>query len=167
MPHFRTILMAHDFSPHAQAALDHACELAALTNSKLHLVHCIVEPILAYPATLGGMAPAPSYGAELMVETRRVADASLAEIAGSIDRECQCHVVLGAPAGAICEAAQKLGADLIVMGTHGRTGIAHVFLGSVAERTLRHAPCPVLAVPATQTEKEPAEAEEPVALAPA
>jgi universal stress protein A len=55
-------------------------------------------------------------------------------------------VVSGAPATAICETAEKIGADLIVMGTHGRTGIAHVFLGSVAERTIRHAPCPVLTV---------------------
>ena len=46
----------------------------------------------------------------------------------------------------ICESARELGADLIVMGTHGRTGLQHVFLGSVAERTLRNAPCPVLTV---------------------
>jgi nucleotide-binding universal stress UspA family protein len=55
------------------------------------------------------------------------------------------HVVEGtAISDAICDVAEKLDADLIVMGTHGRTGLAHVFLGSVAERTLRNACCPVL-----------------------
>jgi nucleotide-binding universal stress UspA family protein len=152
MTRFRTILLAHDFSPHAQAALDRATELVALTGARLHLVHCVVEPILAYPASVGGMAPVPSYGAELMAETRRAAETSLMEIAGRLDFNCECHVVPGAPATAICETARKLSADLIVMGTHGRTGIAHVFLGSVAERTLRQAPCPVLVVPATETE---------------
>ncbi len=55
---------------------------------------------------------------------------------------------------AICDAAEKLEADLIVMGTHGRTGLAHVFLGSVAERTLRNACCPVLAVRAPEERTE-------------
>lgn len=166
MIRFRTLLLAHDFSPHAQAALEYAREVAALTGAKLHLVHSIVEPVIAYPAAVGGIAPVASYGADLMAETRRAAEVSLAGIAGSLDGECECHVVSRAPATAICEAATKLGADLIVMGTHGRTGLAHVFLGSVAERTLRHAPCPVLVVPATGVETESNSDMEPLVPAP-
>ncbi len=145
---FRTILLAHDFSPPAQAALGYACELAALTGARLHLVHSVVEPVTAFPASVGGIVPVASYGEDLMAATS-AAEASLAEIARTLEMECEWHAVPGTPATAICEMATKLGADLIVMGTHGRTGIAHMLLGSVAERTLRHAPCPVLAVPAT------------------
>jgi nucleotide-binding universal stress UspA family protein len=56
------------------------------------------------------------------------------------------EVATGDPANAIVQAAQDLGVDLIVMATHGRTGLQHVFLGSVAEKVIRHAPCPVLAI---------------------
>ena len=70
--------------------------------------------------------------------------------------EIHCHVVEGTGiADAIRESAEKLGADLIVMGTHGRTGLAHVFLGSVAERTLRNAHCPVLVVQADAEDEKP------------
>lgn len=63
----------------------------------------------------------------------------------------EAHVLEGtSPSERIRELASKLGSDLIVMGTHGRTGLAHVFLGSVAERTLRRAPCPVLCVQAPE-----------------
>ena len=67
----------------------------------------------------------------------------------------EAHVVEAAGiAEAICDAAETFGADLIVMGTHGRTGLAHVFLGSAAERTLRQAPCPVLTVRAPAEEEQ-------------
>lgn len=77
-----------------------------------------------------------------MKSLREVAE-GLPSLRGSVEL----HVVEGAGvAEMIGEVAESLGADLIVMGTHGRTGLAHVFLGSVAERTLSRAPCPVLTV---------------------
>lgn len=72
-------------------------------------------------------------------------------IAATVPGKLQPHVAVGsAVADLIRQTAAELGADLIVMGTHGRTGLAHVFLGSVAERTLRRAPCPVLTVQASE-----------------
>jgi nucleotide-binding universal stress UspA family protein len=60
---------------------------------------------------------------------------------------CQTRLLEGGPALEIVRRAQETGADLIVVGTHGRTGIAHAVLGSVAERVVRHSTCPVLTVP--------------------
>jgi universal stress protein A len=142
---YTTILVAHDFSRSAGAALDHACGLAELTGAALHLVN-VVEPVIAYPPVVGGIVPSAGYGTEMIVQSRRAAETSLAQIAAEVGPDCEYHIVTGSPATALCEAAEKLRADLIVMGTHGRTGLAHVLLGSVAERTLRRAPCPVLTV---------------------
>jgi nucleotide-binding universal stress UspA family protein len=61
------------------------------------------------------------------------------------------HLVQAEPAKAITETAAREKFDLIVMGTHGRSGLAHLALGSVAERVVRHAPCPVLTVPRPKT----------------
>jgi nucleotide-binding universal stress UspA family protein len=71
------------------------------------------------------------------------AEESLRAIAGE---DAEVHVSEGLPTDAICRVASRLHADLIVMGTHGREGLSHLLLGSVAERTLRRAPCPVLTV---------------------
>jgi nucleotide-binding universal stress UspA family protein len=67
--------------------------------------------------------------------------------AGAAGVACRTKMVEGLPATEIVQRAREIGADLIVIGTHGRRGIAHVVLGSVAERVVQHAPCPVLTVP--------------------
>ncbi|MFT5526746.1 MAG: nucleotide-binding universal stress UspA family protein, partial [Pirellulaceae bacterium] len=89
-----------------------------------------------------------------MLDVRNGAAASLHDVASEIQKfpgKIDTHVLEGGKIDAeICDVAEKLDADLIVMGTHGRTGLAHVFLGSVAERTLRTAPCPVLTVKAPE-----------------
>ena len=151
---FRTILVAHDFSKHAREALEHARELAKVTGADLHLLHALVEPIVVFPPAVPGAAAAAVQGAELMLESRRAAEASLAAIERGLGTECQSHLAVGSPVAAICEMAGELGADLIVMGTHGRTGLVHMLLGSVAERTLRRAPCPVLTVRSIDEEGE-------------
>jgi nucleotide-binding universal stress UspA family protein len=146
---FQTFVVPYDFSEHSRAALQMAIDLAQRFESDLHLVHVIQPPALAYAAYgVPGMA-APPVG---MLELREIAESALSEVAASVESECarvQTHVVESASIpDAICEVAGKVGADLIVMGTHGRTGLAHAFLGSVAERTLRRAPCGVLTVQA-------------------
>lgn len=82
------------------------------------------------------------------------ARAHLEGVAGAIEGAAGgvgVHVIRShAPARGICDAAREIGADWIVMGTHGRTGLAHVFLGSVTERTLRDAPCPVISTRAEE-----------------
>lgn len=152
MSDYRTFVVAYDFSDHAQAALVAAVDLGRRLAADLHLVH-VIRP-LSYAYGLGaygtGAVPPPVD----MAGVREGAVESLRRVIGGIENapgKLEPHVVEGAAiADAIREAAERLNADLIVMGTHGRTGLAHVFLGSVAERTLRRAPCPVLTVQAPE-----------------
>jgi universal stress protein A len=149
---FQTFVVPYDFSEHSRAALQMAIDLAQRFESDLHLVHVIQPPTLAYAAYGVPGATAPTPLPVGMLELREIAESALSEVATSIEGECprvKTHVVESASIpDAICDVAKKVSADLIVMGTHGRTGLAHAFLGSVAERTLRRAPCAVLTVQA-------------------
>ena len=147
---FQTFVVPYDFSEHSRAALQMASDLAQRFESDVHLVHVIQPLTLAY-AAYGG--PETTVAAPVgMLELREIAESALSEVAAQVEGACarvEMHVVESASIpDAICEVAGKVGADLIVMGTHGRTGLAHAFLGSVAERTLRRAPCAVLTVQA-------------------
>jgi len=148
MAEFQTFVVPYDFSEHARAALQMACDLAKRFESSIHLLHVIQPPSLAYLA-YGGAGTTVSEPVA-MLELHQVAESALREVAAEAERVCadvEAHVVESPSIpDAIRELAEKVGADLIVMGTHGRTGLAHAFLGSVAERTLRRAPCAVLTV---------------------
>ncbi|HKA13922.1 MAG TPA: universal stress protein [Myxococcota bacterium] len=148
MAEFQTFVVPYDFSEHARAALRMATDLARRFESRIHLLHVIQPPSLAYLAYGGAGTTVAEPVA--MLELHQVAESALGEVAASIEGEgprVEAHVVESASIPeAICEFAEKVAADLIVMGTHGRTGLAHAFLGSVAERTLRRAPCAVLTV---------------------
>jgi nucleotide-binding universal stress UspA family protein len=130
----KTILAAVDFSEPSQQALDAAVSMAAAFDATLHVVHVFELPIPA-------VSPY-----EVAIPEAYLADA--AAHAGSKGARVETHLGEGPAARSICRTAEEIGADLIVMGTHGHTGIKHLVLGSVAERTLRHAPCAVLAVKA-------------------
>jgi universal stress protein A len=147
---FQTFVVPYDFSEHSRAALQTAVDFARRFESDLHLVHVIQPPALAYDA-YGGPGTTAAAPVSLL-ELREAAETALREVAASVEgesRSLEMHVVESASIpDAIHEVAEKVGADLIVMGTHGRTGLAHVFLGSVAERTLRRSPCAVLTVQA-------------------
>jgi len=134
------IVLADDFSRPAGHARDAAVELARAFGTGLHLVHAI---------NLG----APGVGAAEVAEPGRLFDLaySLAktrvdEFAESTDVPVTMDVAAEAPVPAICSAAEEHKAPLVVVGTHGRTGVGRALLGSVAERTMRHAPCSVLVV---------------------
>ncbi len=148
MSDYNVIVVPYDFSDHARAALDEAANLCRRLGSELHLVHILLSPIYTY-----SFAYAPEAAAVVppidMTEVRDSALKSLQELAGEIDlpSKVEAHVHEGASiAETLRDCVVGLNGDLIVMGTHGRTGLAHAFLGSVAERTLRTAPCPVLTV---------------------
>jgi nucleotide-binding universal stress UspA family protein len=143
MSRFHSILVAIDFSDHSRAALDLAIDLAREAQATVHLLH-------AYEIPLGTIPP---YGVavpeSLLGQVRDAAARRLEKAAHRVQEAglpCERHVVHGAPAEVIVETARTIGADLVVLGTRGLTGIKHALLGSVAERTVRTAPCPVLTV---------------------
>ncbi len=142
MTTIRTILVPTDFSTHADRALGYAADLAkTIGGVKLEVVHVYQAPLveltpyhLALPmSVLEGVRDA----AREQLEERR-------EKLASAGVEADARLSEGIAAEAIVAAATDLNADLVVMGTRGHTGLKHVLLGSVAERTVRHAACPVL-----------------------
>ena len=139
----KRILVPTDFSGHADAALDYAIELAAPLGATVGLLHVIEDPLAA------GMWSSELYSAEIVgLQINLTKDAeerlrrTVAEAGSPLVTEHE--VRTGRAASTIVEVAAETKADLIVMGTAGRTGVAHVFMGSVAERVVRTAPCPVL-----------------------
>ena len=148
----RRILFPTDFSAPSMAAFEHAERLAADTNAELIALHVFGLP--DYWGTGGSDSDLDKKSLAKLQELRpKIADVNMT------------HVTHGGQAGAvICWMAEKRECDLIVMGTHGRTGLANVIMGSVAGYVMRHARCPVLTV-RMQAENE-APLPEPVALTP-
>src|SRR5688572_22452480 len=137
---FKKILCAVDFSAYSRAALDLALEMAG-AGATLTLAH-VVEPMIWFPET--GLEY-QGVRASLLEE----ADKALAEWKADAERrgggaDIGVERLEGTPWERIVHVSQEGGFDLIVVGTQGRTGIRHVLLGSVAERIVRHAHCPVL-----------------------
>lgn len=146
MAGFRKILVPTDFSTHASRALEIAIDLAKTFKAKLHLLHC-------YQINVGAISP---YGLVIPESfDRDIREAASRQLAQWSDRvaaqkvEVEAEVSPIFPSEAIASTAERINADLIVMGTRGLSGIKHVVLGSVAERTVRIASCPVLTVKAT------------------
>jgi universal stress protein A len=141
----KRILVPTDFSDPSGEALATAMTLARGAGGTLDLVHVAVEASFALPPPID-VATVPIDMAKVMervtdglrAEETRVREAGLA---------CESAVLIGRPDAEIVSRATATGAELIVMGTHGRSGLAHALLGSVAERVVQHAPCPVLIVP--------------------
>jgi universal stress protein A len=141
--HFRRILVPLDFSPHSDAALALAIELAKESGAELHLVHAYELPAAVTMAYGVAIPQAVWDGVQEAAVTRLEEGRKRAAAAGL---EASTHLATAPAADAIANAAETFRADLIVMGTRGLTGLKHVLLGSVAERTIRNAPCPVLTV---------------------
>lgn len=141
VPPVREIVVATDFSESAQAALRIARDYARRFGARLHLLH------VGWPgADLASPPLLRRLEAELAPEVRVVT-----------------AIESGSPAARIVEYAERHGADLIVLGTHGRTGVTRALLGSVAEHVVRTAPCPVLTVPLRSRRTKPVEPDEPPA----
>jgi nucleotide-binding universal stress UspA family protein len=139
----RIILVPTDFSEHADHALDYAAELAAQLDATIHLVHAITI------ATMGVPEIGVAYSAITIESTTKHAQSELdARAARYRDRVslAPVRIEVGDARDVIDRAAERVGADLIVMGTHGRRGIRRALLGSVAESVVRSASCPVLTI---------------------
>jgi nucleotide-binding universal stress UspA family protein len=143
MKRTRRIFHATDFSDASRPALAKALELAKQDRAELLLLHVLVPP----SPFLGNKLPS-SY-LDLQARARRDAERRLA---AAVDRaneggvRVQAKLIAGAPAEEILRVARRWHPDLIVIGTRGRTGLGRIFMGSVAERVLQRASCPVLTV---------------------
>ena len=139
---FQRIMCATDFSDTAEAAWEAACELARVHRAELVLVHVFTEPPIYPEVAAASVLTAWEESRRWVTREleRRVADAEA--------RGLRARAVLEtgtAPEGIVDTAAEHH-ADLIVIGTHGRTGLERILLGSVAERVVRTAPCAVLTI---------------------
>jgi nucleotide-binding universal stress UspA family protein len=138
------ILAPTDFSELSQQGLRSALELAETFGGKLLLLHVVEPP----PYPVEGIVPS-NLGATLLDDLERQASTDLAQMLPEAQRskvEVTRRVVVGIPYRKIVEVAEEEKSDLIVMTTHGRTGLSHLVMGSVAEKIVRTAPCPVLTI---------------------
>lgn len=144
MIELKKILLPTDFSDNSNQALDYASALAQKFDAEIHLLHVLQDLIALIPEP--GVALIPG---DFHEELKQSAEQSLKQVLGS-DSASGLSVVRatrdGTPFVEIIRYAKENDVDLIVMGTHGRSGLSHVLLGSVAERVVRKAPCPVLTV---------------------
>jgi nucleotide-binding universal stress UspA family protein len=150
MTQLKKILVPTDFSPHASVALRFAEDLAKRSGASLCLLHAYEVTPYVLPEGV------PMYDAALIARLREELGKHLELLKEETLKAGVAHVetklVEGNPARQIALTAEQWGASLIVMGTHGRTGFAHLLLGSVAEKVVRKSPCAVIAVP---TKEEP------------
>jgi universal stress protein A len=139
------ILVPIDFSDYSERALDCAKTLADKFNASLHLLTVVPDPFsLPTPGPLY-VPVSPGYVEGL----RRDAEAQLRALLTQAEQRqfrAESAVAFGDPYREISDYVQRASIDLIVMGTRGRSGVAHVMLGSVTEKVVRTAPCPVLTV---------------------
>ena len=139
----KNVLVASDFSDCSDAAVRHAENVAEAFGATLHLLHVVTEPLHEMWASY---APGADFlnGVHMLEEqARKRLEARALTLA---DTPAVINTVWGDPSQEIIKYAADRGIDLIVCGTHGRTGLDHVVMGSVAERLVRSAPCPVMTV---------------------
>jgi len=151
----RRILCPVDFSDSSQHALKYAVTMANWYDAKVTLFHaCVPVPISAY-ATVASMMPAMPVGMENDHEVRDAMETLASTVEGT---RVPLEIALGEgyPAYAIAAKAAEAKSDLIVIGTHGRSGVERLMLGSVTEKVLRQAGCPVLTVPPKAGDPAPA-----------
>jgi nucleotide-binding universal stress UspA family protein len=141
----RAILAPTDFSRHAEGAVRYACGLAERLGATLHLLHILSDIVPISPDPM----LAPSYPPEYYTESEAEAHEGLARVLDQIEVRPQAVEVAvrwGDAVDGIVDYTKSQEIDLIVIATHGRTGLSRVLLGSVAERIVREAPCPVLTI---------------------
>jgi nucleotide-binding universal stress UspA family protein len=140
----KTILFPTDFSNGARAAMDHAISLATDYHAKLVLLHVIQDISIAE-----WYIPSSISVSDLVEDMQKSAEKEMdkwtAEVSVKV-KDVKKMVVRGVPFVEIIRTAKDEHVDLIVIGTHGRTGIDHMLFGSTAEKVVRKAPCPVLTV---------------------
>lgn len=138
---FSKILVTTDFSPGANTALDAALSLAKRLQASVHVLHVVEDPVVAAAWSEAYAFDVLKLREDLVADAgRRLASIATADPSVHLTTE----VAVGRPAETIVRTAADRGADLIVVGTHGRSGVTRMLMGSIAERVVRHAECPVL-----------------------
>ena len=150
MSMFQKILVPVDFSPYASYALRTAAELARRFNGSLTILHVHDALPLAFPDDLQPISKEQQAQLRARIDKELAALSVRAGTAGASGVETL--VAEASPAEEIAHCAERGGFGLIVIGTHGRRGFQRLLLGSVAERVVRLAPCPVLTVRAPEEE---------------
>lgn len=135
----KKIVCPVDFSEASEKALDLASKLARDNRAKIYIVHVEESAAVAHPGLFGGLPP-------VVWEDRQKLNSTLPT---ATEVRFEHDLLVGNPAEKIVEFAKEKGADLIVMGTHGHTGVVRVLMGSVAEGVVRRSPVPVLTLKAT------------------
>lgn len=144
MKPFRKVLVPVDYSPTSNEALSCAVEIARRYEAELGVVYVYQPTTYAVPDSFELFTP--SQLAAMESEFQRRLDTTKSELMALGCRNVDAKLLTGAPATEIVNHAEAWSYDLIVMGTHGRTGVAHALMGSVAEKVVRKAPCAVLTV---------------------
>ena len=140
-PQIKKILVPIDFSDYSKNALKYATSFAQMFTAKMFLIY-VVEPVI-YPADFSmGQVALPSMDIDMNTRAKEELD-NLAkkEITGL---EVECLIKTGKPFVEIIDTASEENIDLIIIATHGHTGVEHILFGSTAEKVVRKAPCPVL-----------------------
>jgi nucleotide-binding universal stress UspA family protein len=136
------VLVPVDFSKESLLAAKFAASMAEEYKTRLYLLH-VMEPV--HPSLRGHIADFEAFQQKMVKQAKE----DLANVIPKSVRDripVETILEVGHPTYLIVEKAKELGVDVIVIATHGRTGLAHVMLGSVAEKVIRHAPCPVFVV---------------------
>jgi len=143
----KKVLVATDFSEPSAAAVAYGRELAFTYGAQLLVAHVAENTLTSgYGGGDGFVFTDPTLQLDLEADVRRRLDQVISDDDRGQLRAVAVVLVSNAPAQAITDYAREAGIDLIVAGTHGRGGVAHLLMGSVAERVVRTAPCPVLTV---------------------
>jgi len=144
MKSMKKILVPVDFSEHSARVVKAAAELSAESKVPMSVVH--VHQPLDFGLPDGFMSYMPMQLNELLAALQKQLDKTKDDARAAGAHSVDSRLLQGAVASEIVALAKQEGYDLIVIGTHGRTGISHALLGSVAERVVRTAPCPVLSL---------------------
>jgi nucleotide-binding universal stress UspA family protein len=150
MINLKRILTATDFSRHSQVALQYAAAFAKAFHAEVYLCHVLESPdfLAQFPPVSEGYFP-PNLGELQEKQARIQCEQVLASVGLS---QAQVLLLHGKPSLEIIQAAREEDVDLVILGTHGRGAVAHMLLGSIAEKVVRTAPCPVLTVRAGEHE---------------
>lgn len=142
---YKRVLAPTDFSESSEEAMRHACWLAERFGAELHVLHVLTEVVPTGPDPLMMPVMPPQFYQDDEDKARKALEGVVKPAWGK-PASVETAVRWGSAAEAIVDYATERAIDLIVLSTHGRTGLSHILLGSVAERIVREAPCPVLTI---------------------